>query len=81
MNVYDFAELMCQLNTLIAKYLSSKKAREFCTVNHGRFLPNDISITIECVLSEQIEQCKKQIVELATKLTDQQEEKPEKKKS
>ena len=79
MDFYDFPDALRQLNTLSAMYLSAKKAREFCTGHYGH-LPNDICMTIECVLGEKICQYEKQILELATKIAGRPEEKPEKKK-
>jgi len=79
MDVYDFADAMCHLNTAIAKYLDAKKARDYCRQGHLP-LPDDVIITIGNVLEERIDQCEKQIIELATKLVDRQEETPVKKK-
>lgn len=79
MDVYDFADAMCHLNTAIAKYLNAKKAREFCSQGNLP-LPNDVINTINDVLWEKICQYEKEIIELATKLTDQQEKQPAKKK-
>lgn len=75
----EFADVLCQLNTAIAKYVNAKKAREYCS--QGSFtLPNDVINTILDVLGEKMDQYQKQIIELAIKLTDQQEKQPDKKK-
>ena len=79
MDVYDFADAMCHLNTAIAKYLNAKKAREYCNQG-GLHLPNDVINTILDVLGEKMDQYQKEIIELAIKLTDQQEKQPVKKK-
>lgn len=79
MDVYDFADAMCQMNTAIARYLNVKKAQEYCSGGHLT-LPNDVTDTIRDVLAEKISQYEKQIIELATKLTDRPEEQPDKKK-
>lgn len=79
MDVYDFADAMCHLNTAITKYLNVKKAREYCSGGHLP-LPNDVIDTILDVLAEKTSQYEKQIIELATKLTDRPEEQPVKKK-
>ena len=79
MDVYDFADAMCHLNTAIAKYLNAKKAREYCSQGN-LLLPNDVINTILDVLGEKMDQYQKQIIELAIKLTDQQEKQPDKKK-
>lgn len=79
MDYIDFADALCHLNTAIAKYLDAKKAREYCSEGSLR-LPNDVLITIGDVLEERIEQCEKQIIEWATKLTTQRENQPAKKK-
>lgn len=79
MDVIDFANALCRLNTAIAKYLNAKKAREFCRDGHLP-LPNDVLITIGDVLEERIGQCEKQIIELATKLSIESKETPGKKK-
>ncbi len=79
MNVIDFADALCHLNTAIAKYLNVKKAREFC--DRGNLtLPNEVIDTIRDVLWEKIDQYEKQIIELATKLAAKSEEQPDKKK-
>ncbi len=78
MEFINFADALCQLNTAIHKYLDAKKAREYC---RGHLpVPDDVLITIGSVLEERIAQCEKQIIELATKLTDRPEETPVKKK-
>ena len=69
MNVTDFSDKLCHLDTAIAKYLNVKKAREYCSGGHLP-LPNDVINTILDVLAEKISQYEKQIIELATKLTD-----------
>lgn len=79
MDFNDFADTLCHLNTAIAKYLDAKKARDYCREGHLP-LPNDVLITIGDVLEERIDQCEKQIIEWATKLTNQPEETPIKKK-
>lgn len=79
MNVIDFAEVLCQLNTAIAKYLNVKKAFEYCKTGQ-LCLPNDVIDTIRDVLWEKIDQYEKEIIELATKLSIKSEEQPEKKK-
>ena len=79
MDVYDFADAMCHLNTAIAKYLDAKKARDYCR-ERTFTVPDDVLITIGNVLEERIGQCEKQIIELATKLRERSEETPEKKK-
>ena len=70
MDVYDFADAMCHLNTAIAKYLAAKKAREYCSQG-SLHLPNDVINTILDVLGEKMDQYQKEIIELAVKLTDQ----------
>lgn len=79
MDVYDFADAMCHLNTLIIKYLNIKKARDRCCEGN-LCLPADLIRIILDVLDEKIDQYEKQIIELATKLIDRPEEKPVKKK-
>ena len=79
MDVYDFADAMCHLNTAITRYLNVKKALE--VVNQGHLpMSNDVIITIQDVLHEKICQYEKKIIELATKLADRPEEQPDKKK-
>lgn len=79
MDVCDFTDAMCHLNTAIAKYLNAKKAREYCSQGHLP-LPNDVINTIFDVLGEKMDQYQKEIIELAIKLTDQQEKQSAKKK-
>jgi len=79
MDVIDFTDALCHLNTAIAKYLSAKKAREYIVGLHA-CLPPDMTLTIQDVLGEKIDQYEKQIIELATKLTIQPEEQTDKKK-
>jgi len=79
MNVIDFAEALCQLNTAIARYLNVKKALEHCKTGH-LCLSNEVIDTIRDVLWEKINQYEKEIIELATKLSIKSEEQPEKKK-
>jgi len=79
MDVAEFSNRLCEMNTVIAKYLSAKKARDYVAADYAH-LPNDMSVTIQCVLGEKIDQYEKQIIELATKLTDRPEEQPVKKK-
>lgn len=79
MDVTDFSDKLCHLDTAIVKYLNVKKAREYCRQGHLP-LPPEVSNTIEDVLAEKIDQYEKQIIELATKLTDRPEETPAKKK-
>jgi len=69
MDIYDFTETLCHLTTVIEQYQSAKKAKEFCASNRSHVMPNDISITIEYVLDEKMDQYEKQIIELATELT------------
>jgi len=76
----EFADKLCHLNRAIVKYLNVKKAREYCSGGH-LLLPNDVINTILDVLAEKTSQYEKQIIELATKLTDQPEEQPVKQKN
>ena len=78
MNVIDFADALCHLNTAIHRYLNVKKARECCTQGNLP-LTNDVIDTIRDVLWEKINQYEKQIIELATKLSVKSEEQPDKK--
>ncbi len=79
MDVIDFTDALCHLNTAIAKYLDAKKAREYCSEGNLP-MPNEVINTIQDVLGEKIDQYEKQIIELATKLTAGQEKQPDKKK-
>ncbi|MBA7496435.1 hypothetical protein ES702_07043 [subsurface metagenome] len=79
MDVIEFSNRLCQMNTVITKYLDAKRARDFCS--GGQLpLPNVVINTIADVLDERICQCEKKIIEQATKLTDRPEEQPIKKK-
>ena len=79
MDVIDFTDALCHLNTAIEKYLKAKEARKY--VSEGcAHLPPEMLTTILDVLGEKIDQYEKQIIELATKLTDRPEEQPDKKK-
>ena len=79
MDIMDFSQTLCNLNTAIHKYLGAKKARDYCR-ERTFTVPNDVLITIGDVLDGRIAQCEKQIIELATKITGRSEEKPDKKK-
>jgi len=79
MNVIDFADALCHLNTVIHRYLNVKKAIDYFK-DERLPLPNEIITTIQDVLWEKINQYEKQIIELATKLSAKSEEQPEKKK-
>jgi len=78
-NFTDFADALCHLNTAIIKYERAEKARNVCQRGHLPIAPEVID-TILDVLNERIVQCEREIIEWATKLTTQQEEKPTKKK-
>ena len=79
MDIAEFSNRLCEMNTVIAKYLDAKRARDFCSGGQ-LLLPNVVINTIADVLDGRIYLCEKQIVELATKLTDRPEEQPAKKK-
>ena len=79
MDVIDFTDALCHLNTAINKYLDVKKAREYCR-RGNIIMPPEMINTILDVLGEKIDQYEKQIIELATKLTIRPEEQPAKKK-
>ena len=68
MDINEFSNNLCYLNTSIARYLDANKALGH--IKQGNLhLPNDVIITIEDVLHERICQCEKKIIEQATKLT------------
>jgi len=79
MDVIEFAGKMCHLKTAIDKYLDVKKAREYCKDGHLP-LPPDVMSTIIELIGDEMDQCEKEIIELATKLSDRPEEQPDKKK-
>lgn len=79
MDVIEFSKRLCEMNTVITKFLDTKRARDFCSDGHLP-LPNVVINTIADVLDEKIRLCERQIIELATKLTDRPEEQPAKKK-
>lgn len=70
MEIEDFSHALCELNTAIQKYLKSKKAIELMRVNRQSIcLPVEVENFVGDVLDEKMRSYEKQIIELATKLT------------
>lgn len=75
MDVNDFSHTLCQLSTAIEKYLKNKKARELMkSSGRSMCLPDEIIYFIDEVLDEKTRVYEKQIIELATKLTQKSKE-------